>query len=167
MSVYEIGDIVIYGGEGLCRIDSITEKKFDNKIISYYVLKNLLIEESVTYVPIDSGNGRSKMRAVLGKEEILELMKNIPEPTEDWIENPRERQRKFKDIIVYGDSKDLLNLMRTLQVHQEQQLDIGKKLHSADERIFKEAEKLIAEEIAYVFGIPKEESINLIMTEIA
>ena len=41
MITYKEGDIVVYSSEGLCEIDELTEKKFDGKVIGYYVLRSL------------------------------------------------------------------------------------------------------------------------------
>ena len=42
-------------------------------------------------------------------------------------------------------------------------LEKKKKLHAADERFLKEAEKMLFEELAYVFGITVEEVLPLII----
>ena len=36
--MYKESDIVVYGTEGVCRIQGTTEKKFDGKTIQYYIL---------------------------------------------------------------------------------------------------------------------------------
>ena len=54
MRSYQIGDVVVFGAEGLCRIEDITEKKFGKEIIQYYVLKQLMRGNSVNYVPVNN-----------------------------------------------------------------------------------------------------------------
>lgn len=162
MDIYQVGDIVVYGSEGLCRIEEITEKKFGKEAIKYYVLKQVNKDDSVTYVPINNERSLSKMRHILTKKEILELIKGMPTEAATWVENDRDRQKAFKEIILYGDSKDLIKLVRGLYLHQKEQMEKGKKLHIADERFFKDAEKIIYEEIAYVFDIEQEEVLDFI-----
>ncbi len=166
MNDYKVGDVVVYGVEGLCRISDITEKKFGKEAIKYYVLQQIGKADSVIYVPLNNDRSLSKMRHILTKQEILEALRLMPAETEPWVENERERQKEFKETILYGESKDLLSLTRSLYLHKEEQVDKGKKLHIADERVFKDAEKIIYEEIAYVFGIKPEEVLDFIKSNI-
>lgn len=157
MDSYKVDDMVIYGVEGLCRICDITEKKFGKEVIKYYVLQKAGKEDSVIYVPLNNDRSLSKMRHILTKEEILDILHSMPAETDPWVENERDRQREFKETILYGGSEALMSLVRALYLHKEEQIDKGKKLHIADERIFKDAEKIIYEEIAYSVGIKPEE----------
>lgn len=155
MNTYKIGDVVIYGAEGLCDVVDITEKQFGKEKIQYYVLNKVGKTDSLTYVPANNERSLSKMRPVLTKEEIYEVFRDENHKME-WIEKDRDRQNTFKNIILFGNTKDLISLIITLYYHQEEQLARGKKLHLSDERIFRDAEKIINEEIAYVCDIPKE-----------
>lgn len=166
MKVYEKGDVVVYGADGLCRIEEITEKKFGNDKIKYYVLKHINGDKSVTYVPVGNERSCEKMRPVLTKEEVIELIESMPELDTMWINNDRDRQKEFKDIILFGDSRDLIKLIRSIYFHKKQQVKMGKKLHIADERVFKNAEKILYEEIGYVFGIDPSEALDLILKRI-
>lgn len=162
MKMYEIGDVVVFGAEGLCRIEEITEKKFGKEKIKYYVLRQLDRENSVNYVPVNNEKSVSKMREVLTESEIRQIIsEDIPE-TSGWIENNRERQLAFKEIILYGDSRDLIRLVRDLYIRRKEQAARGKKLHAADERIFKDAENIVFEEIAYALKIPRENVMDFI-----
>ena len=58
-------------------------------------------------------------------------------------------------------TKHLLHYLR-----QQQQIANGKKLHISDERFFKDAEKIITEEIAYIFSITKESVHDFIVNNI-
>ena len=79
MITYKEGDIVVYSSEGLCEIDELTEKKFDGKVIGYYVLRSLYNKNSVTYVPMNNEKSLSKMRHILNREEIMSLIAEMPE----------------------------------------------------------------------------------------
>ena len=165
MNTYKSGDVVIYGAEGVCRVVDITEKKFGNELIQYYVLEKIGKKESLTYVPANNERSLSKMRHVLSKEEFTDLFKDEAQNLQ-WIDKDRDRQRAFKDIILFGNTKDLVCLIKTLYARQLQQQKAGKKLHISDERLFKDAEKIIKEEIAYVFDIHKDDVHDFIVNSI-
>jgi len=165
MNIYKQGDVIIYGAEGLCKVVDITEKQFGKEKVQYYVLEQMGKTGSVTYVPANNERSLNKMRPVLTKEEIYTLFNDDAQKL-DWIEKDRDRQKIFKEIILFGNTKDLINLIKTLHLKQQEQKIIGKKLHISDERIFKDAEKIIDEEIAYIFEIPKESVHDFIVENI-
>ncbi len=167
MNVYKIGDTVVYGTEGLCNIEDITEKEFGKETFQYYVLRQIGRANSVTYVPVNNERSLSKMRHILCKEEYEELFAAMPDESDEWIDNNRDRQKAFKEIILFGNTRDIIKLIRLLYARQRQQQSIGKKLHIADERIFKDAEKIVNEEIAYVFGIAKDDVTMFIASKLA
>ena len=167
MRTYKAGDVVVFGAEGLCRIEDITEKKFGKEIIQYYVLRQLMRENSVNYIPVNNEKSVSKMRPILTAEEITELISKMPLEETPWIENNRERQQQFKEIILYGDSKDLIRLVRNLYIRRQQQEARGRRLYAADERVFKDAENIVFEEISYVLDIPRDRVLDYITEAVA
>ena len=167
MRTYKAGDVVVFGAEGLCRIEDITEKKFGKEIIQYYVLRQLMRENSVNYIPVNNEKSVSKMRPILTAEEIAELISQMPLEETPWIENNRERQQQFKEIILYGDSKDLIRLVRNLYIKRRQQEAKGRRLYAADERVFKDAENIVFEEISYVLDIPRDRVLDYITETVA
>ena len=160
--MYKIGDIVIYGAEGLCRIVDITEKKFGKEVIEYYVLESIDSSDSTTYVPMHNEKSMSKMRHILREDEIVEIIKQFPANDMPWIDNDRERQKVFRDTLLFGNSKDIIRLARTIHLHQKKQEAQGRKLHMADERFLKDAERMIFDEIAYVMKIEKDQVLDFI-----
>lgn len=162
--MYKTGDKVVYSAEGLCEICDITERTFGKDKIEYYVLKPLNKNSEVVYVPKNNKRIMERMRKILNREEADELLDNLPACEEiQWNGNSRERQKEYKEILLCGSSRDVLRMTRTLYMHQIEQLEKGKKLHAVDERFLKEAEKLIFEELAYVFGITVEEVLPMII----
>lgn len=165
MNTYKSGDVVVYGAEGVCTVTGITEKKFGNEMVSYYVLEKVDKKDSLTYVPANNERSLSKMRHVLTKEEFIELFKDETQFLE-WQEKDRDRQKTFKEVILFGNTRELISLIKTIYLRGQELRKVGKKLHICDERVFKDAEKIIKEEVAYVFGISKEEVHSFIVKSI-
>ncbi|MBR2714935.1 MAG: CarD family transcriptional regulator, partial [Ruminococcus sp.] len=62
--MFAVGDTVIYGSVGVCKISDITENKLTGVVRKYYVLKQIDSYESVIYVPVDNEKLTSRMRCV-------------------------------------------------------------------------------------------------------
>ena len=160
--MYKIGSIVVYGTEGLCKICDITERTFGKETSEYYVLSPLANEAETVFVPKNNEKVLKRMRPILSKERASQLLEAAPSEYGEWVENDRERQQIYKQILLCGSSEELLMMTRALYLHQIELLERGKKLHAADERFLKDAEKMLFEELAYVYNITVAEVLPLI-----
>lgn len=163
--MYKIGHIVVYGTEGICEICDITEKTFGSETIEYYVLNPVNKEGETVYVPKNNEKVMARMRHILTKKEADDLLEMEPQQPIEWEPVDRERQKIYKDILLCGSSKDVLDMTRNLYMYQINQQEKGKKLHSIDERFMKEAEKMLFEELAYVYKIPVAEVLPMIISK--
>lgn len=160
--MYKVGEIVLYGSNGVCRIEEITEKTISKTVIEYYVLKPLATQVSTLFVPTQNEKLVSRMRRVLSKEEIENIIENLPE-TGEWNKNKPERFDSFKKIITDGNCLELIGLIRLLHQQESRQIKRGKRLHITDEKFLKEAERMVYGEISVVLGIDKAEAKNLVL----
>lgn len=154
---FEIGDTVLYGIDGVCKITDIVRKNFKGRMINYYVLHPVFNDRSVLYVPKDNKESVARMRHALTSRQIKLIFKKTPNRQCKWIENENERKAYFKEILYGGDSKELVKLVKTLYLHQKKQQSLGKKMHMSDEKFFKDAERLLYEECAVAFKITPAE----------
>ena len=163
--MYKIGSIVVYGTEGLCKICDITERTFGKETSEYYVLSPLANEAETVFVPKNNEKILKRMRPVLSRERAEELLEAPPSQYKEWVENDRERQQLYKQILLCGSSEDLLMMTRALYLHQIELLERGRRLHAADERFLKDAENMLFEELAYVYNITVAEVLPLIISK--
>lgn len=162
--MYQINDFVLYSLNTICRISDIATYNFAGKEIEYYVLKPVYNETSTIYIPTNNDTLKNKMRSLLSKEEIYQLIYAMPEANSLWIDDEQKRKELFQHIIDQGDRYQLIRLIKTLFLQRQKQMQIkGKsKMHVADERFFKDAEKLLYDEFAFVLGISPQQVVNFI-----
>ena len=164
--MFEVNDMVLYGTNGVCELIGIEKRDCGGKMVEYYILKPFYTSNSTVFVPVNNPKLTSKMRYVLTREEIHRMIRSIPENRPEWTEDERERKEKFKDITGRADTFELIRLIGALLEHQREVVERGKKLHIADERMLREAEKMICDEFAYVLGISQEEVADYITREL-
>lgn len=165
-NMYKVNEMVLYGNEGVCQIKDITKRSFKGKEVEYYVLKPVFVQGSTVYVPVDNPELNAKMKKILSAEEIIDLIHNMPNQQLPWIENDNLRKEKYREILKNGDRQELIQLIRTLYLHQQELKKAGKKFHATDEKILNEAEKILHHEFAYVLDIKLEEVVPFISKEI-
>ena len=160
--MFKKDDIVMYASQGVCKITDIVTQEVCNESSEYYVLQPVYSNTARVYVPVSNENLTNKMRRVISKEELNEMIDNIPEVASEWIENEHIRKEHYKEIISGSDRASLICMIRELYLHREALAKQGKKLHASDERFFKEAEKILYEEFALVLNIDTKEVLTYI-----
>ncbi|MCR5295693.1 MAG: CarD family transcriptional regulator [Lachnospiraceae bacterium] len=152
MCKIEINDAVVHVPEGVCTVTSIIERDLASLgVRRYYVLVPVYDRRSKIFVPIEGD--AQKVRELPDREEVLSLIDGIPESESVWVDNDKARLESFSSILSRCDHKEMMSLVHTLKDKQSEKKRTGKKFHSADERIFREAERILFGEFGYVLGI--------------
>lgn len=157
-----VGQTVLYGSNGVCMVDDVTEKRIGKTKMQYYVLKPLCNNTSTLFVPTANQQLVSKMRRILTEDEAEAILRDLP-PCGDWNDNKQERSEQFRAIITEGSCVELIRLIRLVRTREQEQLAGGKRLHISDERFLKEAEKMICEEFSLVLHISRDEVLERIL----
>ena len=97
--MFQVGDTVIYGTNGACRITGVVQKEFGQQKMEYYVLNPVYDLRSTIFVPKDNAALLAKMRRVLSAEEIYRLIRTIPQEESGWIAQEDERKKKYAEFI--------------------------------------------------------------------
>lgn len=153
----KLNQTVMYGTTGVCTVDSIEDKKIGKVKRKYYVLKPMAQATSTVFVPADNELLLSKVRELITKENIKEMLQVLPSKESIWIDDDSERKQSFGDIVMSGDRMACLTLLKTLIVRQKELSEKGKRLHLADERVLREVQRLINDEFSFVLGIGVED----------
>lgn len=164
--MFQVNDIVLYSSSGVCKITEITQKEIGNQKIDYYVLKPVYENRSTVFVPTKNEALLAKMRRLLSKEEIYALIREMPEEELIWIEDDAERKEEYRKLLLEGDRRQLVKLIKTLYLHQQKRLEAGKRVHIADSQFLREAEEALYNEFAYVLGLKREEVLPFIVGQI-
>ena len=154
--MFKIGDYIMYGVTGVCKVTDIIKEKYLNNEEDYYVLEPVYATtETIIKIPV--ANKKVFMRNIISKEDIDNLIEEIPLEKEVWIDDERERNYKFKSMVRSGDYRQWSTLIKTIFLKREEKKLEGKKITQEDERLFKSAEKLLNEEIATILHISPDE----------
>ncbi|MBU5314880.1 CarD family transcriptional regulator [Clostridium bornimense] len=164
--MFKIGDYIMYGVTGVCKVTDIIKEKYFNNEEDYYVLEPVYATtETIIKIPV--ANKKVFMRNIISKEDIDNLIEEMPLEKEVWIDDERERNYKFKSMVRSGDYKQWSTLIKTIFLKREEKKLEGKKITQEDERLFKSAEKLLNEEIATILHILPDEVPKYIQSNIS
>ncbi len=161
--MFKKGDMVLYGGEGVCRIDGIEDKKIADRVVSYYVLCHVDGVNSVFFVPVESRAAREKMSKVISAPEIKKIV-NEAKPAE-LSETERGRKESYKNAICQADRPMIASLIKSVCAVKRRLEDDGKKLHKTEEYFLEDAKKFLYGELSSVFIMEKSDVIPFILGE--
>ena len=151
-----VGDTVCYGLQGVCLVDEKVRCRMDGEDREYWRLCPVYSSCSAVYVPLDNEALVASIRPVLTKSEVDKILAEAIHFDLSWIENDDKRREIGAAVIHRGDPEDMMRLIGMLYIRRRELKANGKKLHLADERLFKEAERLFNGELAFVLEIPPE-----------
>lgn len=155
--MYEIGQLIVYGNDGVCRVEEIGTPKISgvDKHREYYTLAPIYREGKV-FTPVDS---KVFMRPVITREEALALIDRIPQMTAQVYENSNLRflNEHYQQCIQDYTCADLLQLIKDVRAKRRRMTERGKKLGLVDERYMKRAEEMLHGELAIALDMPREQ----------
>ncbi len=160
--MFHVGEVVLFGAEGVFRVEEISPKKIGKTVTEYYVLRSLYRSSNVMYIPVGQGGLEEKIYPVMSRKEIDDLIERMPTAGICWVDNENERKLRFKEILSCGDRFAVAGLIKTLYEHRLNQEKTGKKMHLSDERFLKDAERLLYDEIAHVMEIEPNQVVGYI-----
>ena len=153
--MFAAGDLVIYGGEGVCRVESVgtPETEGVDKTRAYYTLSPLYRTGQVM-TPVDTG---VLMRPVMTPAEADAFLTALPElPAE---EPSGASQRAIKDhyhaVVTSYDCGRMAAMIKYTCRRRRAAQQRGRKVSQLDERYLRRAEDQLYGELAAVLGLER------------
>jgi len=156
--MYKKGEYVIYGNNGICRVEEIgipIGTPMANNGKEYYTLSPVFGSGNI-YVPLDT---RVYMRPILTKEQAEELIEQIPQIQGEIFEGKdvRALSEKYKDCLDTHQCEDLVKLIKTVYQKEKMMVENGKKLAKTEQDFGKLAKELLHREFSMALELPYEE----------
>lgn len=152
--MFDIGDLIIYSSQGICRIDDICEKTYFGAAKKYYVLHPVGDCKLSISTPVD--NDKVTMLELLSKEEAEEIAESFKQPGMAWIEADNERNQTYSDIVKKGNRKEISAIANTLMRKKIQLEKNHKKPGENDKRLLTCIQNILFAELAFSLGSTSE-----------
>lgn len=159
-NMYQIGDQVVYGVHGVCRVMDLEERLVDRKHLTYLALEPVGQSGSRYLVPTHNAAAMGKLRKMLSREELEAMLSSPAVLSDSWIPDENLRKQTYRELIGSGDRVKLMQMIRTLYRHKAAQAAAGRKCHLCDENFLRDAEKLLTSEVALVMGMDYDQARN-------
>lgn len=154
--MYQVGDLVMYGNTGVCRVEDIGHPQgISEKEQLYYTLAPVYDKE-VIYTPVDT---KAFMRPVMSRADAERFIDRIPEIPEELNGNRdiRMQSEKYRACLNTHENEDLVRLIKTVYRKNHRSMKVGRHMGSTDQQYVKRAEKLLYGELSVALGIGFEQ----------
>lgn len=156
--MFQIGCKVIYGVHGVCSVSGTESVAAGGKSRLYYVLQPIHQDGSRYLIPTDNSAALHRLIPLISAKEWEELLVSPEVHSGSWISDENQRKQSYKELTAHGSRTELLAALTVLYDHRKVQKEKGRKLHICDDIFLRDTEKMLAEEIADVFGLDIEDA---------
>ncbi len=144
--MFDIGDIIIYSVHGLCQIDDISEQTIAGVTRTYYVMHPLGETSLKISIPVDSD--KVVMLKPMEKDVAEELIQTFKEPQAGWIEDAKQRSRKYMELVNTGDRDEIAKIANILMRKSVEYKKNNKRLYDQDRSLLQMIQNILFKEMA-------------------
>ena len=160
MEMYQIGDRVVYGMQGVCIVSDLEKRGMDGKEAVYLVLEPMGQPGSRYLVPTHNPAAMAKVNPILSREAWQAMLCSESVRKDAWIDHENLRKQRYRELITGGDRCRLLQMVCSLYRFRANRAVSGKKMHMCDENFLRDAEKLLSGELAVTMDISTGDAVN-------
>ena len=116
--MFQIGDEISYTNKGIFQVKEIINKRNRKREVeSWYVLHSINndVETSIT-TPVTNPN----LRLMMSKEDILQLIEDMPTLETVWSDDRHVREDRFEKMLNSGDIRQWATMSKTIYEMKKQ-----------------------------------------------
>ncbi len=153
--MYQVGQQVVYSVHGVCRIIGLEDRVVDRKHISYFVLQPRDSLGARYYIPSENENALSKIRPLIDKQSLLELLSSQAVQEDCWIADENRRKQYYRQLISSADMEKMFSMIHSIRRQRDLLAQAGRRLHLCDDNFLRDAQKILGSELSVVLEVPE------------
>ena len=159
--MFEVSQLVVYGGHGVCCVIGIEERVVDRRPVSYFVLEPVTQPGTRFFIPSHNQIALSKVRYLLEREQLLAILDD-PVSEQVWLPDDNRRKQLYRQIIASNDATAIFGMLCVLEQRKQLQMETGRKIHICDENFMRDAYKILCSELCVVLQIPQADVMHFL-----
>ncbi len=152
---FKVDQRVVYPSQGVGRITTITEKKFKDVSVLYYIIY-LEFSDMTVMVPVDKARDLG-IRPIVPKDEALKALNFIAEEYAPIPSDWKLRYQMNLDLLKKGSVMDIASVVRSLY-HRSK----IKELPILERKLYDSALNLLQDEVSFSLAKPKDDIAEII-----
>ncbi len=162
--MFEIGKLMVYGTNGVCRVTDICPSPFDESDTrTYYKLEPTKGANLVIYTPVD--NESVTMRELISANEAVGLLQSLPKLEPIVVPFDKKRREVYRDIIQTASPYEYLRLLKTVHLRRAEFRKTRRRLPDIDSDFEHTAREALYGELSVVLERTRDDINGEIMRE--
>ena len=164
--MYQVGELVLYGTTGVCRVVDIAQKDLTGKGNQLYYHLAPLYQSCTISAPVDSP--KIFIRPIISREEADCLIDQLPSLSGQGYATgvPRELTERYEAALNTHSCMELARLVTSIYNKKQEFEQKKRRISAIDERYMKRAEELLHGELAAALGLEKQDIPGYIQSRI-
>ena len=163
--MYNKGEYIIYGNNGVCRVQDFMESDVMGEGKLFYVLNPLSSRGSTIFCPVD--NQKVFMRPVISRSEAEALIDGIPEYEDMVIRDVRPQEQQYKEILQKYDCTVFLRFIKALLDRKKDREAAGRRITAVDEKYLVLARDSLLNELSVALDMDVDEVDQMLAEKMA
>jgi CarD family transcriptional regulator len=161
--MFNVGDLLFYGTNGVCRVSEICSSPFDPADTrSFYKLSPIVGNSTlVIFTPVN--NTQVIMRPLISKEEAESLVARLPEIERVAVAVEKHRKEAYRETIREGDPEGYVKIIKTVRERRELFRRTRRRVPDLDNDFEFTARTCLYGELSTVLGISREEISRIVI----
>ncbi len=147
----KIGEVAVYPGHGVGKIESIEEKLISGTKQSFYIMR-ILDSDMTIMIPVDSAQ-HAGLRYVISCEQVKRVYEILKD--RNFIHDTSPWNRRYKDYMERIKSGSIFEIAMVLR--ELYNLRMWKELSFGERKMFETARNLIKKELSIALSKDEEE----------
>ena len=160
--MFSVGELMIYGTNGVCRVDEICSSPFDaaDTRLFYKLTPTPDRANLVIYTPVD--NEKVVIRPLMSEGDARALLASLSEI--DIVDVPMEKKRRdiYRELVATAEPKVYVSIIKTVAQRREEFKRTRRRLPDIDNDAEHTAKSSLYGELAEVLRLSREEIHNMI-----
>ncbi|MBR2667197.1 MAG: CarD family transcriptional regulator [Oscillospiraceae bacterium] len=148
--MFQVGDKIAHPMHGAGVVDSIVEKKINDKEMLYYVLK-IPVGGMLVMIPADSTE-EIGVRPIVSRDEAEKILENMATIETEMVQNWNHRYRENMMRIKSGDLLEVARVVKSLMLR-----DQSRGLSTGERKMLHSAKQILLSELVMALGCTYEE----------
>lgn len=160
--MFNIGELIMYGTNGVCRVDGVTNSPFDPEDKrEYYVLKPVHDQSNlVIYTPVENEN--VIMRPLLSREAAEDFIYAIDDIEPIEVENERLRRDVYREALRTTIPENYVRIVKAVRFRREEFSRSRRRLPDLDIDFEHSAYSCLLGELSAVLGVSRDKMDEMI-----
>lgn len=150
----KIGEVAVYPGHGVGKIESIEEKVISGTKQSFYIMR-ILDSDMTIMIPVESAQ-HAGLRYVIDSEQVLKVYEILKDTS--FIHDTSPWNRRYKEYMERIKSGSIFEIAMVLR--ELYSLRMWKELSFGERKMFETARNLIKKELSIALSKDEEEIVT-------